>query len=70
MTDRSSSGHHQSTGSHRKESGSGRRWSADVDDEYIPSNNDSRPRSTAVSSTRWQCSTKQGAPYAKTCRDG
>ncbi|KAF8796637.1 Down syndrome cell adhesion molecule-like [Argiope bruennichi] len=67
---RPSSGHHQSTGSHRKESMSGRRWSADVDDEYIPGNNDSRPRSTAISSNRWQCGTKQGAPYAKTCGDG
>ncbi|GIZ00995.1 down syndrome cell adhesion molecule [Caerostris extrusa] len=28
------------------------------------------PRSTAISSNRWQCGTKQGAPYAKTCGDG
>ncbi|XP_015912285.1 cell adhesion molecule Dscam1 [Parasteatoda tepidariorum] len=67
---RPSSGHHQTTGSHRKESMSGRRWSADVDDDYIPDNNDSRPRSTAISSSRWHCGTKQGGPYDKTCRDG
>ncbi|XP_054713933.1 cell adhesion molecule Dscam2-like [Uloborus diversus] len=66
---RPSGGHHQSTGSHRKDNSSSRRWSADVDDEYMH-NSDSRPRSTAVSSTRWQCGTKQGAPYAQTCRDG